>query len=93
MNYIFAFGCLGGAVGYTIAYLLPLARGLLDGTKVFDEITASKIAGFILLATIYIMLGGSVAVGFGAESAKVAMITGAGFEGLLRSVSTQIQQA
>lgn len=89
----FAFGCIGGAAGYAFAYLLPFAIGLANGSLVLDQVTVGRVLGLVGIAAIYVALGGIAAMILMAESIKVALIAGVGFEGVLRSAMTRIQQA
>lgn len=83
------YGCLGGAVGYVLAYLLPFAKGLWDGKLTLKKLTAARIAGLIGIAGAYILLGGIAAVIVQSDTIKLAIITGIGFEGVFHAATTK----
>jgi hypothetical protein len=88
---VLLWGGLGGVIGYALAYLLPFFRALNDGVVELGDITTGKIIGLIGLATLYVLLGAGAALVFDPDTAKFAVITGAGFEGLFRAATTKIE--
>lgn len=81
----FLWGCVGGGAAYLLVFALPELRKLWNVGPPFP--TAGRIVVAILLATVYVMLGGVAAVIVGdAVEVKHAIAYGLGFEALLGGV-------
>ncbi len=89
---VFAWGSFGGVVGYLLAYLVPCLRALADDDGLVKLGGSSKLRfiGLSGLAVTYAALGGAAAMTFGANTTTLAIVTGAGFEGVFKSATTKV---
>jgi preprotein translocase subunit SecY len=79
----FLYGCIGGALAFTVIMLLPELRQTWKEKK-FDRLPAEGSALVVLLAVIQILLGGAAALWMGdAVTAKQAVAYGIAAETLL----------
>jgi hypothetical protein len=87
--HIFEYGCLGGAIGYALAYALPFFVSLYQGDIEIGQFTPSKVVGLLGIIPFYVLLGGAAALIFDPDTPKFAIISGLGFEGIFKSVTTR----
>jgi hypothetical protein len=86
---VFEYGCLGGAIGYALAYALPFFVSLYQGDIEIGQFTPSKVIGLLGIIPFYVLLGGAAALIFDPDTPKFAIISGLGFEGIFKSVTTR----
>jgi hypothetical protein len=73
----FWWGCIGGAVGWAIAFPLPIIRRMSLGRRA-PRFTRNRILGFTLGLLAYIVLGGVASFILNPVASKEALVIGAG---------------
>src|SRR3712207_4369496 len=84
----FTWGCVGGAIGYIVAYLLPLGVDLYEGKVRFQRAEASRWVGAVVILLCLVALGGVAGVLAGGD-VRAQIIAGVGAPALFKASLTR----